>query len=589
MAKVCVDNNCPVDLEPIEHVYYHKETKQTYTSVTQVIGTIENEFESEEVAKAISQQTEDSKNPAYSGMTQDQILDYWQKINDDANEYGTKIHETIENYLLKNKWYFPKDELEEKVINAYDNFDINEGIFLYPERILFSQEYELAGTADFLADIDDEFFELGDWKGLPLDTPIFTNNGWKTMGTLDKKDKVYDKDGNLVKINHISEVKNKPCYKITFDNNEEIVSDYEHRWLISFVREIKPKDFVMTTEEIYEYLNGLENRWSYKIPKIKIAEPLNNKKVELPIDPYVLGIWLGDGHKGDGKVTSMYPEIWNEIENRGYEIGDDVSQGSSGKAQTRTITGLRRLLKENNILNNKHIPDIYYLGSYDQRLSLLRGLMDSDGHYNKSRKRFVMSTTNKIQAEYFLSLLSSLGIKGTFIDYEKNAGGKRISCYDVCFSTKDLNPFLCLNKNTIIYGKQNNRDFKNIVSVEKVESTPTKCIEVNSPTSTFLYGKTFSVTHNTNKRFNYFSPFGDTLKKPFDHLQDCHYSIYSLQLSTYALMYELETGKKCRRIWIGYWDRHTEEIYYIPVIYMRNEANKLLEHHRFINQLGGNI
>lgn len=583
MGKVCKDEERPVYLEPVQHKYFHNETGEQYSSVTSVISTIEEEFDAENIAKAITKQSDEKKHEDYVGLTKEEIIDYWQRLNDEANDYGTRVHEIIEDYLNANKWYVANDELEQKVIKAYDDLGVEEGEFMYPEKVLYSDEYKLAGTTDLLMDIDDNFFDIGDWKGLPLDTPIFTDSGWKTMGTLSKEDKVYDKDGDMVAIKHMSDIQNKPCYRITFDNNEVITSDHEHRWLISFVRGGESKDVVMTTEEVYEYLNELKNRWSYKIPKVKMAEPLNNEKADLPIDPYVLGVWLGDGHKCDGKITNMYPEIWNEITNRGYEIGGDVSQGSYGKAQIKTVKGLRGLLVENDLINNKHIPDIYYLGSYDQRLDLLRGLMDSDGHYNRSRKRFVMSTTNKEQADYFLSLISSLGIKGTLIDYEKTASNKKVSCYDVCFSTESLKPFLCLNKNNIVHGKQNNRDFKNIVSIERVDSVPTKCIEVDSPTSTFLYGKTFSVTHNTNKRFEFHSRFGNVLKPPFDHLQDCHYSVYTLQLSTYALMYERETGKKCRKIWIGYWDRHKEHLEYIPVFYIKSEAKKLLEHHKYEN------
>jgi hypothetical protein len=169
----------------------------------------------------------------------------------------------------------------------------------------------------------------------------------------------------------------------------------------------------------------------------------------------------------------------------------------------------------------------------------------------------------------------------------KRVNGKLINVYDICFSTDGLNPFLCRNQEGIVYGKQNNRTFKNIISVEKVDSVPTRCIEVESDTHTFLYGHTFSITHNTNREFNFFNQFGyKTLLKPFEHLQDCQYSIYSLQLSTYALMYEMEfPHRKCRQIWIGYWDKETETMSKIPVMYLKSEAKKLLNFHKFQTQL----
>lgn len=154
----------PVYLEPIEHVYIHRETGKKYTSVTKILSMIEHEFETELVATRISQQANDVRNPIYVGMNYNEIIDYWQMLNDTANEYGTFVHESVEKYLLANKWYFPEDELEQKVITAYENLKVDEGICVFPERIMFSEKYSLAGTADLKIDIDKYFFDIGDWK-----------------------------------------------------------------------------------------------------------------------------------------------------------------------------------------------------------------------------------------------------------------------------------------------------------------------------------------------------------------------------------------------------------------------------------------
>jgi len=154
----------PVWLEPVEHVYIHRDTNVKYKSVTTVLQMVEPHFDSQGVAEAIYRQRDDVKNPKYVGMDVDQILDYWQELNDTANEYGTHVHETIETYLLKNKFWFPKDELQKKVIAGYESLEVDEGIMMYPERIMFAEEYNLAGTADLVIDIDDTFFDIRDWK-----------------------------------------------------------------------------------------------------------------------------------------------------------------------------------------------------------------------------------------------------------------------------------------------------------------------------------------------------------------------------------------------------------------------------------------
>lgn len=158
----------PVFLEPIQHKYHHRQTGKIYKSVTTTLASIEPHFDAEGVALAITKQPNNAKQPRYIGKTQQEILDFWQVLNDEANVYGTKVHDIVERYLLANKWYYPEDNeegaFEQKVIDGYNSLKIDEGQAMWPERILFSEEYELAGTSDLIIDIDPIFFDVGDYK-----------------------------------------------------------------------------------------------------------------------------------------------------------------------------------------------------------------------------------------------------------------------------------------------------------------------------------------------------------------------------------------------------------------------------------------
>jgi hypothetical protein len=366
------------------------------------------------------------------------------------------------------------------------------------------------------------------------------------MGTLTKSDKVYDKDGDLVDIMNISQVKSKKCLKIKFDNNEEIISDFEHRWLVHTRYGGIIKEMVMTTQEIKDYNDALIKRESHKILKIENAKPLNNTFIKLSIDPYVLGMWLGDGHSVDAKITQSNQVVWDEIKKRGYTVGDDLSQGGAGKATTRTVFGLQNELRCLGLLSNKHVPDIYLSSSYEQRLDLLRGLMDSDGTYNKRRKRFVMETTRESQVDYYVEIIASLGIKPTKSSFNKKFNGKVIKCYRVDFTTSEFNPFLCRNQDVTLTPKTNKRLYRNIVSVEEVESVPTKCIEVDSPSSTFLCGKSLLVTHNTNKAKNFeVHSYTTPMLPPFEDQMDTALGHYKIQLPLYGrLILDMLKGTK---------------------------------------------
>ena len=84
------------------------------------------------------------------------------------------------------------------------------------------------------------------------------------------------------------------------------------------------------------------------------------------------------------------------------------------------------------------------------------------------------------------------------------------------------------------------------MSVEEVDSVPTKCIEVDSPSSTFLYGHTFSITHNTNKAKNFeVQPYTVPMLYPFDDYMDTALTHYMIQLPLYGrlLLDMLKTTK----------------------------------------------
>ena len=98
-------------------------------------------------------------------------------------------------------------------------------------------------------------------------------------------------------------------------------------------------------------------------------------------------------------------------------------------------------------------------------------------------------------------------------------------------------------------------------------------------TADLLYdhgGNEFTIgDFKTNKKFRFSSPFGERLLEPIDHLHNCEFSNYSLQLSMYAYLYELETGKKCRKLVIFYLDGGTFKTYHCN--YLKSDIEKILE------------
>lgn len=343
----------------------------------------------------------------------------------------------------------------------------------------------LKGTIDLTTKIDDDTIEIIDWKGLPVETLIPTPNGWFTMGALDIGDIVFDKDGKQTKVIGKSQRKTKPCFKITFDDKTEVTCDDEHLWSLLDnsvvpITELRPGD------------------------KIPVAKPIDIEKIDLPIDPYVLGVWLGDGRNRSGEICSADSFIFEEIERRGFKLGENQDKRGN-KAESRTVLGLTTKLRKLNLLNNKHIPEIYLWASYEQRLDLLRGLMDTDGNVNHKRKQAVFTNCHKRLSDDTKSLILTLGQRVNQACVVRNTTFKNnVEIFPLSFRPSGINPFLIPRKASKINQDGKGRKYRQVETIEllKIHRT-TQCIMVDSPTSTYLCTENMIPTHNTGQRKNW--------------------------------------------------------------------------------------
>ena len=531
---------------------------------------------------------------------QQEILDDWAEENRKSCERGTKIHEQLENEFYKagSNVNLKKFGLGGKFECRKDYTELDLPYGVYPEYLISRTSDDgilnIAGQIDLLIKNGNEI-TLADHKGLPLDTPILTSNGWSIMKDLKVGDKVFDKDGNLCNVIVKSSVHNNPCYKINFDNSESVVCDIDHKWLISFKLQ-KPtkknpdgyKHKIMTTIELKTYLDSIEKRQSGNIPKILNAKPLNVEKTKLPLDPYLLGVWLGDGSASCGIITqATNSPLWEEIKSRGYEIGENLNHDPEREGtEMRTVYNIRHILNSLNVLNNKHIPDMYLLASYEDRLDLLRGLMDTDGYYHPTRKRFVMNTSFDWQMEGMKQLVSSLGCKVTVFRQISKYNGKEFPGWNINFTTNKFNPFLIRNTDIENPTTKDNNSFRNIESIEEVETVPTQCIAVDSPSHTYLCTHSLIVTHNTNKKIDLKGFYNSTTKSttkmlyPLNHLDDVNFNHYQLQLSTYAWMLQkINPNFVIKDLILNHYDHDGKNTIY-HCDYLKKEVEDMLKFHK---------
>jgi hypothetical protein len=347
-------------------------------------------------------------------------------------------------------------------------------------------------------------------KALKTKELLPTPSGWKTVAEIQEGDYVFDHEGNPSLVEFATDVMyDHKCYKVTFSDGKSVEVDAEHLWETEThaarkaqARVKSPNDrcksttmgpSVLTTEEIKNTLHVTISGRQRPNHSVLVCGPVQFPKQSLLVDPYVLGYWLGDGGKGSCRITSSEVDsihLKEQFLALGYQVTNNADPQAFG------VLKLRSLLDQLGVLNNKHVPPQYLIGSVEQRLALLQGLMDTDGTISK-RGDCTFDNTNKALADAVDELACSLGIKTNRQErYWKLNGVEKKLCYRVHFTT-DLPVFRLKRKLERIRPVAAKAKLRYIVDVTEVLSEPVRCIRIANPRHLFLVSKAYIPTHNT--------------------------------------------------------------------------------------------
>jgi len=152
--------------------------------------------------------------------------------------------------------------------------------------------------------------------------------------------------------------------------------------------------------------------------------PVEYPTKELKLSPYVLGYWLGNGHSAGTRFT-IHESHTSVLDKLDLELTEDrVFVSPSGASKTWSYKGNAVLLpelKRLGLINNKHIPNEYLSSSRKQRLELLAGLLDSDGHLDaKNKTNYEYTSKHKHLIEQMKDLCLSLGFYASWREEEKS-------------------------------------------------------------------------------------------------------------------------------------------------------------------------
>ena len=339
-------------------------------------------------------------------------------------------------------------------------------------------------------------------EALALDTPLPTPDGWTTVGEVRVGDMLIGATGSPVRVKRLTPIASgRPTYRVTFDDGVSIVADAGHRWLAAprvhgGSGYLAPR--TVTTQEM------VDRATSWRVP---LARAVDLPEADLPVDPYVLGQWLGNGNAGQGYI-SVRPDLARATMAEFALAGERVTNlgpvGSlvrlslnDAKPGSRIRSSFRNRMEALGIYTQKDVPGPYLRGSIAQRLALVQGLMDTDGYVNPVTGNCTFSNTNEQIVDAVMEVLRSLGYTPRK-SATKATPLTRSTCFKVEFRGEpDRSPFRL--RDTDKLRPRRHKNMRRVVSIEPVGSVPVRCLEVESDDHLFLAGANWTVTSNCHK------------------------------------------------------------------------------------------
>jgi intein/homing endonuclease/RecA/RadA recombinase len=352
-------------------------------------------------------------------------------------------------------------------------------------------------------------------KEQPVSEPVLTPTGWRKIGELEVGDEVIDSQGKPQKVLAIYPQGVKDVYEVKFDDGSATRCGIEHLWETSNFTERHRRD--KSVKSLGSIMNTL--RYGSNINhSVRIVKPIDFVEKNLKINPYLMGVLLGDGGITQQIVfTNTDEELIskiNDIITRDYStlsIKKTSDNGISYRISSSNSVNVNPLitqLKEFGLFGQKSetkfVPEEYKTSSIEQRLSLLHGLIDTDGYVNKKKSEILFYSVSEKLADDVIDIVRSLGgmarkrfKQGSY----KNKEGKRIickNCFIISFYLPDgINPCSLGRKLDNVSPRVENfcHFIKEVNLVGQEESV---CIKVSSLDSLYVT-KDYILTHNTSE------------------------------------------------------------------------------------------
>ena len=449
--------------------------------------------------------------------------------------------------IVKNKFALWDKVVEENLLSSPDEETRNKAILLLDDDTIYEyaffenedeKSFEYEAYQDIIAQCKYDFKDVNDpnrfvmfvasnqiGKLIRDSELVSTPTGWKKNGELKIGDYVFGSDGKQTKVLNVNHQKNWKLYKITFDDGSFTHAGLEHLWKCKTNKNRFSKEYTcnrgknkgqkipnsnygkwqtLSTEEIIK-----QGRYTPEsIPRLKVSTPVT-KSVDYPLskqilDPYFLGLILGDGSIGCSTSFTTGDEEIAEWVASHYEFNFVKKGNKISGIVKNTYKEFKKLGLRGTRSHNKFIPKEYLITNIHRRISLLRGLMDTDGSVYGKHSTLEYCTISEKLKDDFVELVNSLGGLINKVSEKKpfyyNAKREKVYgklAYSIRFKMKDINPFFLKRKAN---KWKRVTKYKHERLIEKIEFSHYEnatCIVVDNKDHTYLVSKNYIVTHNS--------------------------------------------------------------------------------------------
>lgn len=345
----------------------------------------------------------------------------------------------------------------------------------------------------------------GGGKGHPLTEKILTEDGYKQLKDIQVGTIVYGDKGERKKITHLHPITNDAIYKVTTRDGRTVECDGDHLWKVYDNASTMRKYRILSTKELMQSYVYYRQDTRYTPARdrqdfryfLDTPEPIQFNKKTLSIDPYLLGLAIGDGSfekkTGYTRIHTADEFIVKECQSILKDNFACYTKGNMYRISCKDISKAIKKLGLNVNCYNKFIPYDYLNSDIEDRIALLQGLMDTDGTVDKRGTKFSYSTVSNKLANDFVYLVRSLGGTTTLSEKQTKCNGKVFKSYIISCRIQNIDIFRLPRKKILWKGSIKTKTA--IVSIKFDRYDERRCITVEG--NGLYIANDFTITHNS--------------------------------------------------------------------------------------------